>query len=272
MMPPEAGSARFGFSVLRPAAGQTETIERQLICETPIALEYNGIGYAVMMATPTDLQDFACGFSLSEGLIDSVSDIVSIDSHQTEQGWIVRLQLPQTNMTKIEARARQRVSESSCGLCGMDNLDEVMRALPPVTATLVVPDAAIFAALGALRTVQKLNAATGAAHAAAFCAADGAILCVREDVGRHNALDKVIGALAQSGTDASTGFFLLTARCSFELVQKTILANCPLLVTISAATDLAIKTAHTHGLRLVSLARPDSALSAYRQNDESASF
>jgi FdhD protein len=261
-MTPETGSTRFSFSVLRPDGGQAEQLDRQLISEVPVAIEYNGIGYAVMMATPLDLEDFAIGFSLSEQLIDSAAEIAAIDCHRAEKGWIMRIQLPPDRAEKVYARARQRVSESSCGLCGMDNLDEVMRDLPRVTAQLAVSDSAIFSALAALREHQKLNAETGASHAAAFCAPDGSIQIVREDVGRHNALDKLIGAIARSGQKASEGFLLLTARCSFELVQKAILANCPMLVTISAATDLAATTAATHGLRLVSLARPDSALSA----------
>jgi FdhD protein len=257
MTQPEAGSTRFSFAVLRPDSAQGETVERQLISEVPVAIEYNGIGYAVMMATPIDLEDFAIGFSLSEQLIDSGAEIPAIDCHRAEKGWIVQ------RAEKVYARARQRVSESSCGLCGMDNLDEVMRELPPVTALLDVADSAIFTALSGLRAHQALNATTGASHAAAFCAPDGAIVTVREDVGRHNALDKVIGAIAKSGGTVANGFLLLTARCSFELVQKTILANCPVLVTISAATDLAAMTASQHGLRLISLARPDSALSAF---------
>ncbi len=261
-MTPETGSTRFRFSVLRPVSKYNETVDRQLISEVPVAIEYNGIGYAVMMATPLDLDDFATGFSLSEQLIDDAGEIDAIDCHRAEKGWIVRVQLPSERAEKIYARARQRVSESSCGLCGMDNLDEVMRELPHVTAQLDVPDSAIFAALEQLREHQKLNAATGASHAAAFCVPDGSILSVREDVGRHNALDKLIGAIARSGQTAANGFLLVTARCSFELVQKTILADCSTLVTISAATDLAAETAAAHGLRLVSLARPDSALSA----------
>jgi FdhD protein len=259
---PETGSTRFNFSVLRPDEGGAEQLDRQLISETPVAIEYNGIGYAVMMATPIDLEDFAIGFSLSEQLINNATEIGAINCHRAEKGWIVRIQLPPEKAEKVYIRARQRVSESSCGLCGMDNLDEVMRELPTVTAQLDVPDSAIFSALAALRVHQKLNEETGASHAAAFCAPDGSILIVREDVGRHNALDKLIGAISQSGQSAGDGFLLLTARCSFELVQKAILANCSLLVTISAATDLAATTAAEHGLRLVSLARPDSALSA----------
>ncbi len=263
----EAGSTLHRFSVLKPDRERAETIERPLISETPVAVEYNGIGYAVMMATPLDLGDFAIGFSLSEQLIDKKCEILAVDCHKAEKGWVIRIQLPLEKAEKVFARARQRVSESSCGLCGMDNLDEVMRDLPEVTAELEVPSSAIFRALSSLREYQKLNAKTGAAHAAAFCAPDGTILIVREDVGRHNALDKLIGAIALSGQSAGNGFLLLTARCSFELVQKAILANCSLLVTISAATDLAATTAIKHGLQLISLARPDSALSASPQSD-----
>jgi FdhD protein len=260
---PENASRPYRFSVLKPDDSAAEFIERPVIAEAPVALEYNGISYAVMMATPINLEDFAIGFSLSEQLIDTPNDISSIDIHRAEKGWIIRIQLPHEKAEKVYARARQRVSESSCGLCGMDNLDEVLRELPPVTAQLEVANGAIFAALGALREHQILNAATGASHAAAFCAADGSIMIVREDVGRHNALDKVIGAIAQTDMRIVDGFLLLTARCSFELVQKAILANCPMLVTISAATDLATDMAAKYGLKLISLARPDSALSAF---------
>jgi FdhD protein len=262
MQPPEAGSRDFRFSVLKPDGAPVETRARPLIIEAPVAIEYNGIGYAVMMATPVDLEDFAVGFTLSEQLVERADEITSVAIHQTEKGWIVRIQLPSARAQRVIDRARQRVSESSCGLCGMDNLDEVMRDLPMVTATLDVSNQAVFAALAALRPHQALTAATGAAHAAAFCASDGAIQLVREDVGRHNALDKLLGALAHAGMSPSAGFILLTARCSFELVQKAIIANSPMLVTISAATDLAATTAARHGLQLISLARSDSALAA----------
>jgi FdhD protein len=260
------GAKSLRFAVLTSGDGSSEIINRPIIAEAPIAIEYNGIGYAVMMATPIDLEDYAVGFSLSEGLITHPEDILALDAHRSELGWILRIQVPQKNAEKVFARARQRVSESSCGLCGMDNLEEVMRPLPPVTAHIAVADAAIFSALSALRSHQTLNADTGSAHAAAFCAPDGSILMTREDVGRHNALDKLIGALARADINISTGFIVLTARCSLELVQKTILANCPMLVTISAATDLAIHIAEKSGLRLVSLARADSALAAMPQN------
>ena len=267
MTPPESGSCLVRFAVLKPDAHPPESTQRPVILEAPIAIEYNGIGYAVMMATPTDLEDYALGFSLSEQLIDDAAQILALDIHEAGQGWIVRVQLPPDRIKKVIDRARQRVSEGSCGLCGMDNLDEVMRPLPPVIARVDVTPDAIFAALDSLRTHQPLNRATGAAHAAAFCNLDGTIIMAREDVGRHNALDKLLGGLARAKIPAAGGFLLLTARCSFELTQKAIIANCPLLVTISAATDLAITLAAQHGLQLVSLARPDGALAASLQSD-----
>jgi FdhD protein len=263
----DPGSRLFPFRVLSPDGTATKNIKRPIIVEAPVAIEYNGIGYAVMMATPIDLDDYATGFSLSEGLISKAAQITAVTIHQAELGWILRIQIPPENAEKVIARAHQRVSESSCGLCGMDNLEEVMRPLPPVTAQIEVVDAAIFAALSMVRDHQTLNHSTGSAHAAAFCAPDGTILMTREDVGRHNALDKLIGALARAGVDVSSGFILLTARCSMELVQKAILANSPMLVTISAATDLAINIAAKYGLRLVSLARQDAALDAVLQTD-----
>lgn len=267
MPPPENGATPLRYAVIKADGGGDAQLVRQTIVEAAVAIEYNGIGYAVMMATPVDLNDYAIGFSLSEGLIERPDQILALDIHKAELGWIVRIQLPNASAEKVVERARQRVSESSCGLCGMDNLQEVMRALPAVESAIDVPDSALFTALSSLRDHQTLNAATGSAHAAAFCAPDGAIRMTREDVGRHNALDKLIGALATARIEPSSDFILLTARCSLELVQKTILAQCPMLVTISAATDLAIHVAANSGLRLVSLARSDSALVAIGQID-----
>jgi FdhD protein len=258
----ETGVRRLGFSLIKPDLPDIQTIDRDVIVEAPIAIEYNGIGYAVMMGTPIDLTDFAIGFSLSEQLVDTASQIQSIAVHHAEQGWIIRIQLPPVKINKVVDRARQRVSESSCGLCGMDNLDEVMRPLAAVTAGSVPSKISIFKALDGLRSHQVLNARTGACHAAAYCNADGSIQLTREDVGRHNAFDKLLGAMTQMGLAASGGFVMLTARCSFELVQKAIIANCQALVTVSAATTLAIETAERHGLPLISLARPDGVLGA----------
>lgn len=234
--------------------------ERTLPVEMPIAVEYNGIGYAVMMATPVDLEDFAVGFSLSERIIPHASDVLDVNAHETPQGIVLRITIAQKRMGPMLERVRVRVSESSCGLCGLENLEQVARPLPPVTALIDVAPSAIFGALDALYDHQPLSKATGGAHAAAFCAPDGQILCVREDVGRHCALDKLIGALAQADLSPATGFILLSSRCSYELVEKTVMAGCPVLVTISTATSLAAERAKAAGLTLIALARRDAML------------
>ena len=235
-------------------------IVRSVPVEAPIAIEVGGIGYAVMMATPADLIDYATGFALSEGLVTDVGDILDIQAHAVEGGFVVRLNLPPEGAQKAVARARTRVTESSCGLCGIDNIAQVLRPLPPVTARINVDRQAISRALEDLSDHQPLSRETGAVHAAAFCRPDGEIVMAREDVGRHNALDKLIGALARQGIQPTGGFFLLSARCSYELVEKTVRAGCPMLVTISAPTTLAAERARQAGLTLVTLARPDAAL------------
>ena len=205
-------------------------LTRSIAVEAPVSVEVGGIGYAVMMAT------------------------------SIEGGWALRIWLPPERNAVALERARKRVSESCCGLCGIENIEEVLRPLPAVTARIATDRAAIAAALAALSGHQPLGRATGAVHAAAFCSPAGEILFAREDVGRHNALDKLIGALARAGTDPATGFILLSARCSYELVEKTVRAGCPMLVTISAPTSLAADRATAAGLTLVALARADAAL------------
>lgn len=246
---------RLGFAEPGDAA-----LVRSIAVEAPVSVEVGGIGYAVMMATPNDLEDYALGFALSEGLIETPGQIERIDVHPVEGGWALRLWVPPERKAIAIERARQRVSESSCGLCGIENIEQVLRPLPPLTARIATDRAAIAAALAALRDHQPLGQATGAVHAAAFCAPTGKILLAREDVGRHNALDKLVGALARAGFDPATGFFLLSARCSYELIEKTVRAGCPMLVTISAPTSLAAERAAQTGLTLVALARTDSAL------------
>jgi FdhD protein len=228
--------------------------------EAPVALEFNGLSYAVMMATPRDLEDFALGFALTEGLAKAVDDVSDIDVAEVENGWIVRAQLTGLGISQLTDRVRARVAESSCGLCGIENLDAIARPLPQVAAHEPLDEAAIFEALAALREHQPLTRATGAAHAAAFCAADGTILHVREDVGRHNAIDKLIGALAAAGEDAADGFILSTARCSYEIVEKAVRAGATRLVTVSLPTSLAAERTRAAGLSLWCLARQDSVL------------
>lgn len=235
-------------------------VERAVAIERPLALEFNGIGYAVMMATPLDIEDFVVGFALSERLIDHVGQLEAIDVHATPSGDVVRATLARSRAEALVERARHRVSESSCGLCGIENLEQAIRPLPRVkTVSRAAPDH-IFAALAGLRARQPLHERTGAVHAAALCDADGAVIEVREDVGRHNAFDKLIGAMARSGRTWDGGFALLSSRCSYDLVEKAVLAQCPMLVTISAPTDLALTRAADAGLRLVVLARSDALL------------
>jgi FdhD protein len=245
-----------------PAAGEAGLIDRPVADETPIAIEYNGLGYAVLMASATDLEDLAFGFSRAERLIDDVRQIIDIDIHAAERGMLVRITLADDRLGLVADRVRHRVSESSCGLCGIENLEQALRELPQTDAGAAPDDAAIFAAIDALRDHQPLNAATGAVHAAAYCGRNGAIRLAREDVGRHNAFDKLIGAMLRQGLGWDDGFALLSSRCSFELVEKAALAGCPTLVTLSAPTGLAIERAREAGLRLIVLARPDAMLVA----------
>lgn len=244
------------------ADGNAAPLVRPVALEVPVAIEVNGLGYAVLMATPDRLEDLAAGFLLAERLIDGVADLIEAEPFPTASGVILRATLTPVCAERVADRVRHRVSDSSCGLCGIENLDQAMRPLPPVTAVSRAGDAAVFAALGAIGEWQALNRLTGAVHAAALCDADGGIRLVREDVGRHNAFDKLIGAMLRDGLGWDGGFALLTSRCSYELVEKAVLSACPLLVTISAATGLALDRAAEAGLALKTLARRDALLDA----------
>jgi FdhD protein len=247
------------LTALRPD-GSTRTVDRPFAPEIPVALEYNGLSYAVMMASPTDLEDFITGFALTEGLAPRVEDVTGIDLAETDLGWIARATITSLALEKLQERVRSRVAESSCGLCGIDNLEAVARPLPPVAAHTPIDPAAIFRALEALREHQPGNRATGGMHAAAYVDSAGEIVIVREDVGRHNALDKLVGAMARSGRSMAGGFILSTARCSYEIVEKTVRAGATSLVTISVPTSMAAARAEAAGLSLFALARPDEVL------------
>lgn len=239
--------------------GAAAPVRRATIGEAPVAIEVNGIGYAVMMATPADLADFVTGFALSERIVAHAGEIAALDLHETDRGTIARLAVAPARAAAVADRVRHRATDSACGLCGMDNLDAVHRPLPAVPPAAARPSA-VFAALAAMRDHQPLGRETGAAHAALLCAADGRVRLSREDVGRHNAFDKLIGAMARGALGWEGGFALLSSRCSYELVEKAALAACPMLVTVSAATDLAVARATAAGLALVSLARDDAVL------------
>ncbi len=241
------------FDRVTPDGSETR-LQRELVAEVPVAIEINGLGYAVMMATPADLEDFGMGFVAAERL----GAVAAVDAHPVERGVILRVTL--TDPTAVIERVRHRTTDSSCGLCGIDNLEAALRPLPPVQTRSAAPPAALFRAAAMLRDHQPLTRATGAAHAAALCSADGTIRLVREDVGRHNAFDKLVGAMARQGLDWDQGFALISARCSFELVEKAVLAGCPLLAAISAPTALAAARAREAGLALAALVRPDALL------------
>lgn len=225
-----------------------------------MALEFNGLAYAVMMATPADLEDFATGFALTEGLAASAADITDIAVAEVEKGWIVRAMISGLGAEQLGERVRARVAESSCGLCGIENLEAVAKPLPRVPSHDALEPGAIFAALAALKTRQPLNDATGAAHAAAWASSAGDVGFLREDVGRHNAMDKLIGAMARAGQTLSPGFILSTARCSYEIVEKAVRGGATALVTVSLPTGMAVERAKTAGLSLWALARDDSVL------------
>ena len=236
------------------------TASREIANETPVAIEFDGAPYAVMMATPADLEDFAVGFALSERIVQQASEIARIDIRYGERGIGIDLRLEQEHSARLSERRRALAGQSGCGICGITTIEEALPELIPLTAAPSLHAHVLFAALDALAGHQTLNSATGAVHAAAFCLGAGGIAAVREDVGRHNAFDKVIGHLARRQQDVRDGFALLTSRCSYELVQKAILARIPALVTVSAPTELAVEIARAARLTLVALARNDSFL------------
>jgi FdhD protein len=242
------------------AMGSLEPHARPIAEETPVAIECNGIGYAVLMASPADLIDLAYGFAFTERLIDATADVLDHELFETDKGFVLRLTLAKDHAERLVDRVRHRTTDSSCGLCGIANLEQALRPLPQVSARWRGHEDAIFGALRSLDRAQPLNAITRAVHAAAACASDGTIRLVREDVGRHNAFDKLIGAMLRDGLDWDGGFALLTSRCSYELVEKAVLSNCPLLATISAPTGLAIQRAAEAGLQLRTLVRADAML------------
>jgi len=242
--------------------GAVET--RAIPVEAPVAIEINGVAYAVMMATPLDVEDFVTGFVLGEGLAEAgeVGPIAlhSVANGDWGEGLVARVNLPAQRLGPIMDRARRRLGDSSCGICGIESIEAALRPLPALMRPAVIAPAAIRRGLDELAARQELGRETAATHAAAFCDEGGTVIAVREDVGRHNALDKLVGALAREGVDPATGFIIMTSRCSYELVEKTVRAGCPLLVAISAPTDLAVRRAAAAGLTLAVVARGDSML------------
>jgi len=222
--------------------------------EVPVALVYNYISHAVMMASPSDLQDFALGFSLTEGIIEDVNEVSHIHVKSGEQGITVRIQINDERFEALRERRRNMVGRTGCGLCGVESLKQAIRPVMPVQ-DVNVSDTAIQTALTNLNQFQPLQQATGATHAAVWCDLAGNVLLAREDVGRHNALDKLIGAFTKAGLSAHDGFVLVTSRASYEMVQKSATAGFGCLVAVSAPTTLAIEQAQQANLKLVGFAR-----------------
>jgi FdhD protein len=228
--------------------------------EAPVALVYNGISHAVMMASPADLEDFAVGFSISEGIAADKADLGAVEAVPVENGVEVRIELSSRAFWTLKERRRTLAGRTGCGLCGVDSLDQTVRDLPKIENDLKVPLAAIHRALDALPAAQINNRAARSLHGAAFATPEGALKLVREDVGRHNALDKLIGGMIRGGLNPATGICVITSRCSFEMVQKAISAGFPILVAVSAPTLMARRLAEAHNLTMVALARADSVV------------
>ena len=226
--------------------------------EVPVALEFNGIAHAVMLATPTDLADFALGFALSEGILLGRNELYGVEEEFAPEGITLKLDVASAAFARLRERRRSMAGRTGCGLCGTESLAHVARTLPPLPEGPALSTRAVARGMRELASLQVLQKVTGAVHAAAWCSAQGEALLVREDVGRHNALDKLVGALARSSTvAASTGFIAVTSRASFEMVQKTVAAGVPLLAAVSASTSLATAVAQDAGLTLAGFVRDD---------------
>jgi FdhD protein len=237
-------------------------VARAIAVEAPIEFVIGGSPFVVMMATPQDLEDFAHGFLFSEGIVERPEDIRGVEIEPVEgRGWRLGVTLAAERLKTHLARKRAISGRTGCGVCGVEDLGQLPRPRSrPLTPRPVEP-AAIGGALAELEARQPLNALTRAVHAAAWCGLDGRILLVREDVGRHNALDKAIGALWRAGVRGDDGFFVVTSRCSFELVTKVAAFGAQTLVSLSAPTSLALERARDYGIAVIAIARADAALS-----------
>ncbi|MCK5424528.1 MAG: formate dehydrogenase accessory sulfurtransferase FdhD [Emcibacter sp.] len=239
--------------IWRPEKSWVE--ERLVASEIPLALEYNCISHAVMMVSPMDIKDFTLGFSLTEGIIDSLDDIMDINIAPAEKGFIASLEITPDCFKRLDQFKRTLAGRTGCGLCGIDRLDHAIRPLNPIKSQLVINAEVVYGGMQKLSELQVQNKKTGALHAAAFVTGEGEILAVREDIGRHNALDKLIGHMMIEKINPADGFALITSRCSFEMVHKCATFGIPILAAVSATTDLALKLAQESGLSLIAFTR-----------------
>lgn len=228
----------------------------EVAAEVPVVLTYNKRSHVVMMVTPSDLEDFATGFSLTEGIINQPSDVLEVSVISRENGLELALTVSEDCFSRLADQRRKLVGRTGCGLCGAESLEQVMRSPAVVASQVSIKATALQAAIQSLNAFQPLQVVTGAVHGAAWCDITGEILALREDVGRHNALDKLIGHLCKTGFDAGTGFVLVSSRASYEMVYKAAAVGMEVLVAVSAPTTLAIDFAHRSGMTLVGFARP----------------
>ena len=251
--------------ILRWRGGCSSELDDWVSEEVPIALEFNGIAHAVMLATPCDLEDFALGFGLSEGIFEHAAELYGCEINAGPLGITLSMEVSSRSFASLKNRRRTIAGRTGCGVCGTESLANVFRPMPSVSTDLHFESKAILAAMRSMRGGQMLNAITGSMHAAAWCDVNGEIRVLREDVGRHNALDKLVGALASAGLKADKGFIAVTSRASIEMVQKAAMARAPLLAAVSAPTQLAVDAALRSGMSLVGLARQnDLVIYAHR--------
>jgi FdhD protein len=250
--PPLTTASRFAQRVEK-----SFTAERTIPEETPVALSYGGTTHAVMMASPADLHDFALGFSLTEGVIRSRGEIEEIAIEEAGAGIDIQISLREGASEKFQARRRRLAGPVGCGLCGIESIDEAMRSVPSVAGGLRLSAAQVAEAVRLLSEKQPFHRQTGAVHAAGFYVPRQGIVAAREDVGRHNALDKLAGALATGGTEGASGAVVVTSRVSVEMVQKTAAIGASVLIAVSAPTALAVRTADGAGITLCALVRGD---------------
>lgn len=249
------GSAHLTVEAERLGADTRRCVRDEVAEEVPVAFVYNGHPFAVMLASPLDLEDFAFGFSLSEAVVASADEIGGVEVVPEAQGYSVYVSVPKARSKALSARRKNLAGGTGCGLCGEQMLENALRPVSAVRGEVQFGADAVARAIAALEQVQELGRITGAVHAAAWADADGNLRCLREDVGRHNALDKVIGALARDRADAPSGFIVVTSRASYEMVHKTATARIPLLAAISGPTAFAIRQAQAAELTLVGFAR-----------------
>ncbi len=245
-------------SVQRCRDGAVSEGQDWLAVELPVGLEYNGISHAVMLASPADLEDFALGFSLSEGIVANRSEFYGCEVEQREDGRLVHIEIASERFMALKQRRRNLAGRTGCGLCGTEALEQVARELLPVVNAQAIAPSVLVAGMQAMQLRQPLQQHSGATHAAAWIDEHGDVTCVREDVGRHNALDKLIGALAKQSTDFSRGALLLTSRASYEMVQKAATMGIGTIAAISAPTSFAVELADRYGVALIGFMRDTS--------------